>query len=69
MTGEPAMARAALVTSGSQRTWLFVVTVTGSLVMLGSIALAPVRSRIGAVPQARHKQRSGPVVTGQQGSA
>jgi hypothetical protein len=38
MTGEPAMARTALVTSSSQCTWLFAVT--GSLVMVGSIASA-----------------------------
>jgi hypothetical protein len=40
MTGEPAMARADSVMSASQRTWLFAVTVTGSLVMAGSIAVA-----------------------------
>jgi hypothetical protein len=44
MTGEPAMARAAVVTSGSQHTWLFAVTVTGSLVMVGSIASAQLAS-------------------------
>jgi hypothetical protein len=38
MTGESAMARAAVVTSGSQITWLFAVT--GGLVMAGSIAVA-----------------------------
>jgi hypothetical protein len=38
MTGEPAMARAASVTSAAQRTWLFAVTVIGSLVTVGSIA-------------------------------
>jgi hypothetical protein len=38
MTGEPAMARTASVTSGSQRTWLFAVA--GSLVMVGSTASA-----------------------------
>ena len=30
MTREPVMARAAWVTSGSQRTWLFAVTVTAA---------------------------------------
>lgn len=44
MTGEPAMAGAASVTSGSQRTWLFAVTVTGSSVTVGSIASAQVAS-------------------------
>ena len=44
MTGEPAMTRSAVVTSDSQRSWLFAVTVTGSLVMVGSIALAQLAS-------------------------
>jgi|tagenome__1003787_1003787.scaffolds.fasta_scaffold12744835_2 hypothetical protein len=41
MKGGSATARAALVTSGSQVTRLFAVTVTGSVVMVGSIASAP----------------------------
>jgi hypothetical protein len=44
MTGEPAMTRAALAPSGSQRTWLFAVTVTRSVVRVGSIALAQLAS-------------------------
>ena len=44
MTGDPAVARAALATSGPRRTWLFAVTVTGGLVMVGSIALAQLGS-------------------------
>jgi hypothetical protein len=42
MTGDPAVVRAALATSGSQRIWLFAVTVTGGLVIVGSIALAQI---------------------------
>jgi len=42
MTGDPAIARAAGATSGSQRTELFAVT--GSLVMVGSIASAQLAS-------------------------
>jgi hypothetical protein len=44
MTGEPAVARAASVTSAAQRTWLFAETVTGSLGMVGSIASAQLAS-------------------------
>jgi hypothetical protein len=44
MTGEPAMARTASVTSGSQRTWLFAETMTGSLGTVGSIASAHLAS-------------------------
>jgi len=40
MTREWALARAAVVPSGSPVTWLFAVTVTGGLMMVGSIALA-----------------------------
>jgi hypothetical protein len=40
MTVKPAMARAASISSGSQRTWLFDMTVTGRLVMVGSSASA-----------------------------
>jgi hypothetical protein len=44
MTRAPATTRATVATSGSWRTWFFVVTVTGSLVMVGSIALAQLAS-------------------------
>jgi hypothetical protein len=46
MTRAPATTRATVATSGSWRTWFFAVTVTvtGSLVMVGSIALAQLAS-------------------------
>jgi hypothetical protein len=44
MTGAPATTRGTAATSGSWRTSFLAVTVTGSLVMVGSIALAQLAS-------------------------